>query len=192
MIGEGFYNSSVDCILSHVSFLCQEEINLAPVNILVGAMAHHGGGEGLWRCFLPDCPGCIVYQLSTDNLSGSDRAGGGTAGETWEVKATPVRVDATWKDNLTCMDLKWEDIVELLHDRPVRNVRANIATKLFYSDTMMVDGTIYLSLLIRVQQAQCVGCKKMLMFTPFALIVWYYQSHGELEVARYPVHYPSH
>ena len=47
MIGEGFYNSSVDCILSHVSFLCQEEINLAPVNILVGAMALHGGGEGL-------------------------------------------------------------------------------------------------------------------------------------------------
>ena len=121
MIGEGFYNSSVDCILSHVSFLCQEEINLAPVNILVGAMAHHGGGEGLWRCFLPDCPGCIVYQLSTDNLSGSDRAEGGTAGETWEVKATPVRVDATWKDNLTCMDLRWEDIVELLHDSSGRN-----------------------------------------------------------------------
>ena len=49
MIGEGFYNSSVDCILSHVSFLCQEEINLAPVNILREA----GGGEGLGRCFLP-------------------------------------------------------------------------------------------------------------------------------------------
>ena len=40
-----------------------EEINLAPLNVR-GA----GGGEGLGRCFLPDCPFSIVYQLSTEQF----------------------------------------------------------------------------------------------------------------------------
>ena len=42
-----------------MSFLCQEEINLAPVNILWGA----GRGEGLGRCFLPLMS--ILYCVAT-------------------------------------------------------------------------------------------------------------------------------
>ena len=114
MIGEGFYNSQLIAFWA-VWASCVRRKLIWPQSIFCEA----GGGEGLGRCFLPDCPFCIVYQLSTDQFVWLWPGRGGTAGESWEVKATPVRVDATWKDNLTCMDLRWEDIVELLHDRNI-------------------------------------------------------------------------
>ena len=69
--------------------------------------------------------------------------------------------------------------------------RANIATKLNYKHWHQTPwwNKIYLSL---VQMADCcVGCRIPTIFNvPSSLLLWYYQSHGDLEVAWFVVSKP--
>ena len=137
MIGEGFYNSQLIAFWA-VWASCVRRKLIWPQSIFCEA----GGGEGLGRCFLPDCPFCIVYQLSTDQFVWLWPGRGGTAGESWEVK--PHQYGLMRPEKIIWLVWTWSEKIlwssrttQIFLNSSLKNARANIATKRIYTDAMM-------------------------------------------------------